>query len=52
MVGSPGVPVDGSLDWQWDAVLAAVARGPHHSVLEPDNITLVHEDVQYQVNAG
>ena len=50
--GSHGVPVDCGPDWQWDAVLAAVARGPHRSALEPENIALVHEDVQYQVDAG
>jgi hypothetical protein len=50
--GFYGVPVDYGPDWQWDSVLAALARGPHHSALEPDNISLVHEDVQYQVDAG
>jgi hypothetical protein len=29
-----------------------VARGAHRSALEPDNIQLVHEDIQYQVEAG
>jgi hypothetical protein len=50
--GSHGVTVDCGLDWQWDTVLAAVARGPHRSALDPENIALVHEDVQYQVDAG
>jgi hypothetical protein len=52
--GSKGVPVDCSPDWEWDmgAVLAAVARGPHHNTMEPDNIKLVYRDVQYQVDAG
>jgi hypothetical protein len=50
--GSQGVPVDCGPDWEWDAVLAAVARGPHRSAMEPENIQLVHEDVQYQVDAG
>jgi hypothetical protein len=47
-----GVPLDCGPDWQWDLVLAAVARGPHCSALEPENISLVHEDVQHQVDAG
>jgi hypothetical protein len=50
--GSHGVPVDCGPDWQWDAVLAAVAGSPHRSALDPENIALVHEDVQYQVDAG
>jgi hypothetical protein len=50
--GSKGVPVNCGLDWEWDAVLAAVASGLHMSVMDPENIPLVHEDVQYQVDAG
>jgi hypothetical protein len=50
--GTEGVPVDCGPDWEWDAVLAAVARGPHISAMDPENIPLVHEDVQYQVDAG
>jgi hypothetical protein len=49
--GSKGVPVNCGLDWKWDAVLAAVARGPHIKDMDPENIPLVHEDVQYQVDA-
>jgi hypothetical protein len=29
-----------------------VARGPHHSALDDESIELVHEDIQYQVEAG
>jgi hypothetical protein len=50
--GSEGVPVDCGPNWEWDAVLAAVAQGPHISALDPANIPLVHQDVQYQVDAG
>jgi hypothetical protein len=50
--GTEGVPVDCGPGWEWDAVLAAVARGPHLSAMDPENIPLVHEDVQYQVDAG
>lgn len=50
--GSQGVPIDCGPDWTWDAIEAAVARGPHRSALDPENIALVHEDIQYQVDAG
>ncbi len=45
--GTEGVPVDCGPDWEWDAVLAAVARGPHISAMDPENIPLVHEHVLY-----
>jgi hypothetical protein len=47
-----GVPVDCGPDWRWDIVEQAVARGPHRSSMEKENIALVHEDIQYQVDAG
>jgi hypothetical protein len=47
-----GVPVDCGPNWEWDVIEQAVARGPHRSALEADNIALVHEDIQYQVDAG
>ena len=50
--GSKGVPVDCGPDWEWETVLAAVARGPHLSAMDPDNMSTVHEDIQYQVDAG
>jgi hypothetical protein len=50
--GSKGVPVDCGPDWEWEAIEQAVARGPHRSALEQENIALVHEDIQYQVDAG
>jgi hypothetical protein len=50
--GTEGVPVDCGPDWEWDVIEQAVARGPHKSAMEPDNIALVHEDIKYQVEAG
>jgi hypothetical protein len=50
--GSEGVPVDCGPDWAWETVLAAVARGPHISAMDPENMSTVHEDIQYQVDAG
>jgi hypothetical protein len=50
--GSEGVPVDCGPDWEWDVIEQAVARGPHRSAMEPENIALVHEDIKYQVDAG
>jgi hypothetical protein len=47
-----GVPVDCGPNWEWEIVEQAVARGPHRSAMEKDNIALVHEDIQYQVDAG
>jgi hypothetical protein len=47
-----GVPVDCGLAWSWETVEAAVARGPHRSAIKPDGIALVHEDIQYQGDAG
>jgi hypothetical protein len=44
--------VDCGPDWEWDVVEQAVARGPHRSALEPENIALVQEGIQYQVDAG
>jgi hypothetical protein len=50
--GTEGIPVDCGPDWTWQVNKQAVARGPHRSAIEPDNIKLVHEDIQYQVDAG
>jgi hypothetical protein len=47
-----GVPVDCGLNWEWENVEQAVARGPHCGSMEKENIALVHEDIQYQVDAG
>jgi hypothetical protein len=47
-----GVPVDCGPAWSWDTIEAAVARGPHRSAMDAESITLVHEDIQYQVDAG
>jgi hypothetical protein len=43
------VPVDCGPEWDWQMVEMAVAGGAHHSVLEPESIQLVHEDISYQV---
>jgi hypothetical protein len=50
--GTNGVPVDCGPDWDWQVIEKAVARGPHISAMDADNIALVHEDIQYQVDAG
>jgi hypothetical protein len=50
--GEKGVPVDCGPDWEWDVIEQAVRRGPHQSALDPASIALVHEDIQYQVDAG
>jgi hypothetical protein len=50
--GTKGVPVDCGPDWGWDVIEQAVRRGPHQSALDPANIALVHEEIQYQVDAG
>jgi hypothetical protein len=50
--GSQGVPIDCGPGWNWEAIEAAVAWGPHRSALEPENVALVHEDIKYQVDAG
>jgi hypothetical protein len=44
--------VDCGPDWEWETVLAAVARGPHISAMDPENMETVHADIQYQVDAG
>jgi hypothetical protein len=47
-----GVPVDCGPAWSWEAIETAVDRGPHQSAMDPESIALVHEDIQYQVDAG
>jgi hypothetical protein len=51
-LGSKGVPVDCRPNWTWNVIKQAAAQGPHCSSMEPDGIKLVHEDIQYQVDAG
>jgi hypothetical protein len=47
-----GVPVDCGSPWTCEAIELAVARGAHPTARTPDAIALVHEDVEYQVQAG
>jgi hypothetical protein len=47
-----GVPVDCGETWARMAIEAAVARGPHPTARAADAVSLVHEDVAYQVKAG
>jgi hypothetical protein len=47
-----GVPVACGADWTREAINIAVARGAHPSAMGPEAITLVHEDMAYQVAAG
>jgi hypothetical protein len=47
-----GVPVDCGPAWSWDSIQAAIARGPHRSAMDEESMALVHEDIQYQVDAG
>jgi hypothetical protein len=47
-----GVPVNCGPNWEWEIVEQAVTCGPHRSSMEKGNIALVHEDSQYQVDAG
>jgi hypothetical protein len=47
-----GIDVDCGLDWNWEVIEAAVARGPHPTATTPDAIALFKEDIAYQVKAG
>jgi hypothetical protein len=47
-----GVPVDCGPNWDQEEIDLAIARGPHPTAREADAIALVHEDVNYQVQAG
>jgi hypothetical protein len=47
-----GVPVDCGAPWTNEAITLAVARGAHPTARTRDAIELVHEDVEYQVQAG
>jgi hypothetical protein len=47
-----GVPVDCGEDWTSEMIEAAIQQGPHKSALTPESITLIEEDVAYQVRAG
>jgi hypothetical protein len=47
-----GVAVDCGPEWSREAIDIAVERGPHPTAREADAIALVHEDIDYQVQAG
>ena len=47
-----GVPVDCGDPWEWDTVVAAVEQGAHKSATSPESISLVEDDVAYQVASG
>jgi hypothetical protein len=47
-----GVPVDCGDDWAWDTIVAAVEKGAHKLATTEESITLIAEDVAYQVAAG
>jgi hypothetical protein len=47
-----GITVDCGPDWSWDAIEAAVTRGPHPTGCTPDAFDLFAEDIAYQVKAG
>ncbi len=44
--------MDCGLDWDWEVIKAAVARGLHPTATTPDAIALFKEDIAYQVKAG
>jgi hypothetical protein len=47
-----GIDVDSGLDWDWEVIEAAVARGPHPTTTTPNAIALFKEDIAYQVKVG
>jgi hypothetical protein len=47
-----GVPVDCGAHWTREQIDAAIHQGPHKSALTPEAMTLIAEDVAYQVQAG
>eukprot|EP00957_Ditylum_brightwellii_P010523 797446-Ditylum_brightwellii.AAC.1 len=47
-----GVDVNCGPRWSCAAVMLAIGKGPHVSDMPPDAMYLIHEDVQYQVEAG
>ncbi len=46
-----GIKVGGP-DWSWEAIEAAVARGPHPTTCTSDAYALFNKDITYQVKAG
>jgi hypothetical protein len=47
-----GVPVDCGAPWKCETIEAAVEKGAHKSATTAESITLIEEDVAYQVKAG
>jgi hypothetical protein len=47
-----GVPVDCGEHWTREQIEAAIEQGPHTSALTPEAVSLIEEDVAYQVRAG
>jgi hypothetical protein len=47
-----GINVNCCLDWSWDAIEAAVARGLYPTACTPDAYALLDKDIAYQVKAG
>jgi hypothetical protein len=43
--GTQGVPVDCIPNWEWDIIKHTIKCGPHCSVMETENIVLVHKDI-------
>jgi hypothetical protein len=39
-------------EWSREAVELAVVRGPHQTAVAPDAVSLVNEDIEYQIKAG
>eukprot|EP00978_Attheya_sp_CCMP212_P043794 scaffold291972_cov60-Attheya_sp.AAC.1 len=47
-----GIPVDCGADWSRDTINLAIQKGPHTHARTPESISLIVEDVAFQVNAG
>ena len=47
-----GCPADCGKPWSREAIEAARAAGPHVSAMDPDNVSLIWEDLEYQQSAG
>ncbi len=47
-----GIEVNCGPNWSWDAIEAAVARGPHPTASTPEALQVFKEDINYQVRAG
>jgi hypothetical protein len=47
-----GIKVDCGPNWSWDAIEAAVARGPHPTASTPEALQVFKVDIDYQVRAG